>query len=377
MGRWAVAFVAGGVGFAALLAAELVVRQFPDLMPVQEQQLQAAIHSPFLATVPDPDVGFLPAPRLHERFQTDVVSGTYETDSRGFPNPDPWPERPAFVFLGDSMVQGHDVGFRRSFPHLVGTLLSVGVVNLAVQASGPERQLAIYRKFGAPLRPAAVVACLYVTSDLRSDEHFRRWVREGKPGDYDEYRLSLARTRRSWFERLSSRSWVYSHMRETVRKWFLPSYTPERYTFPDGQEVLFNRGNLNFAVAEVAPGDPRISQMVSSLLRLRKTVEATGGTLLVALIPSLEEVFGVPRAATRHNLVEAARRGLKDAGLLVIDLYPVIEAGGASAAPYLQMGSHFNEYGNRLAARAIAAWPGRHLPGLARTIGRLRESPGN
>jgi hypothetical protein len=143
----------------------------------------------------------------------------YETDSRGFPNPEPWPSRASLVFLGDSVAFGYGVGVRESFPHVIGALLSTPVVNLALAGAGPSRQAAVYQKFGIGLRPRHVVACVYAV-DFGNDQRFDTWIRRGRTDDYNDLRMTLGRAEddaetpvlRHYLEK----SWLYAHGRDWV-----------------------------------------------------------------------------------------------------------------------------------------------------------------
>jgi hypothetical protein len=78
--------------------------------------------------------------------------------------------------------------------------------------------------------------------------------------------------------------------------------------------------------------------------------------LLVMLIPSKEELFGVNASARALNIVSRTRQRLEEAKFLVLDLYPAIRQGGARHSPYFTRDIHLNEYGNRIVADQFVAW---------------------
>ena len=163
---------------------ELVVRLFPSLMPVHKQLMEcrhSRAPSRGRARCRSPP----PPPNLRQVVETRDYTDVYETDGQGFSNVEPWPERPAMVFLGDSMVVGYGVGMWASFPRLIAEMMDTTEVNLALPAAGPERQFAVYRKFGMDLRPRHVITCVYLTSDFANDRNFASWIRAGKPTDYN------------------------------------------------------------------------------------------------------------------------------------------------------------------------------------------------
>jgi hypothetical protein len=351
-----VVLCAGAVG-----AAEILMRRVPRLMPPQKQLLEFVLHSPFRATVPDPDVGFLPPPNRHEIVRTVDYTGLYVTDSLGFPNREPWPIHPDMVFLGDSLAFGYGVPLDEAFAPLAARLLGRDEVNLALSASGVRRQDAVFRKWGVPLRPRLVISALYLASDVDNDFHFTTWLQHGRPADYDRFRLTLAQqqndARAPWLEHTLERSWLYADGREALLDIVAPDrLTRDRYRFADGSEILLSRQTLQFAVTPVRADDPRLDALVESLDMMRTDVARAGGALAVVLVPSKEEVFGVPEASTTSNFVARARVRLRATGFSVLDLYPVIREGGRDRSPYFRTDSHFNAAGNRIVANAIASW---------------------
>lgn len=365
---WAAAAVAA-LGLT-VIGAEVVVRQFPELMPVQKQLMESAIHSPFTRVVPEPDIGFLAPPGLHRAVQTRDFAVTYETDRLGFSNSEPWPNPVAMVFLGDSLLVGYGVSLSASFPHLIAERLHVGEVNLGLAAAGPERQLAVYRKFGLSLHPQHVIACLYLASDFENDRHFTSWVGQGRTGNYDQIRLQMAQAAddgdRANLRGYAEKSWVYVLVRNLIRRWIPgPHDLPERYRFPDGSEQFLGRESIELAMAKAAPNDPAIEQLMASMEKMKNIVIESGSTLSVVLVPSKEELFGAPQAATTGNLVSRARERLKSAGFAVLDLYPAVLRAGMTKSPFFRVDSHLNEFGHRVVAETFVSWFQRTFPGPA------------
>jgi hypothetical protein len=233
------------------------------------------------------------------------------------------------------------------------------VVNLSLPASGPERQLAVYRKFGRDLQPRHVIAVVVLVSDIASDEAFSTWIRQGKVGSFDNYRMTVAGKRSEQesadFERLPKKSWLYVLGREQVMSW-LPGYIPDRYRFPDGSEILLKRSAIRDLMVDIAPDDPRIEPTLASLKKFHRAVADDGGTLSVVFLPTKEEVFGIPGGATHATLLSHLQPRLQEAGISVLDLYPAVRESGTTRSPYFRVGSHFNAYGNRVVAEAFVSW---------------------
>jgi hypothetical protein len=350
-----------------LWMAEKETRRFPQLMLPSWQIRYYMNHETKPKLVPDAEIGFLIAPNQQEVIQTPDYTSVRVTDSKGFPNTDPWPNQADIVFLGDSLIVGEGVGLASSFPQLIAKMLpNLKFVNLGLAGAGAERQYPIFRRFGAGLHPRLVVACLYLAADFDNDLHFDAWLREGKQNDYDSFRLGYGRSHEtSWKygpSRLFERSWVLGMLREIVLRW-LPgaNHFPDRHRFPDGNEVLLYKPTVDFAAeAVVTENDGRIDALLDSLKRLRDFVTREDGKLLVALIPSKEELFAVNATVRAHTIVSHTRQRLEEAQFSVLDFYPAIEDGGASRSPYFRLDIHLNEYGNRILAEQFVGWFHNH-----------------
>src|SRR5262245_57629430 len=376
MGRvvmWAV-----GTALCVSLAVglgELVVRQFPALMPVHKYLMELAVHPTSQADVPDDDVGFLRPANLRLEVKTPDYTDVEETDGKGFPNVEPWPDHPAMVFLGDSLAVGSGVGVWASFPRLIAEMMDTTEVNLALAGAGPERQFAVYRKFGMGLRPRHVITCVYLASDFDNDRHFASWIREGKPTAYNEFRLRPEPPKSTSFisslQQSAEKSWLFMLGRGLIMRW-LPGYIPDRYYFDDGSQILVNRNTVAFAMDNAAPEDARIEELLVSLDKMRKLVVQGASTLSVVLIPSNPELFGLPAGVTAGNLVLRTRQRLQEAGFSVLDLYPALRRAGHTRSPYFRTDGHFNEYGHRVAAEAFVSWFRGGLPDSAQLPQRSR-----
>jgi hypothetical protein len=216
------------------------------------------------------------------------------------------------------------------------------------------------------LHPRHVVTFLYLASDFANDQSFSSWIDAGKRGSYDDFRLSMARSiddaSRANLVGYAEKSWVYVLCRNFIRRVLGLRDYPERYRFADGSEILFSRSAIEFAVAEAASNDASVARMMAALEKMRSVVAQTGSTLAVVLLPSKEELFAVPRAATTGNLVSRTRERLVKAGFAVLDLYPAIRDAGLTKSPYFPTDSHLNEYGHRVVAEAFVAWFRQNFP---------------
>jgi hypothetical protein len=340
---------------------EAAGRRHPWLMPAwhwQVEQFGVRFCCDPYRLLPDPELGFSMSPNQREVIRTPDYSFLIETDARGYPNRDPWPEDPTLVFLGDSMILGTGVGLDRSFTGLLARKLpDQSIVNLGLAATGPERQARVYRRFSGGWAPDLVVSCLFLATDFQNDFHFLSWLRDGQGSDYNTYRMQQARAhRKGVLQRIVEKSLTLDFAIQAMLRLIEGrDYVEKRYRFADGSEILFDRRALEFATTAASPDDPRLDTFVRSLARLQSVVERRGSKLAVMLIPSKEELFGAKVARTRLNLASRLKARLAEMSLPVLDLYPALQQRTARA-PYFPRDLHLNAAGHRIVAEEFAAW---------------------
>ncbi|MGE0813591.1 MAG: hypothetical protein AB7O28_15280 [Vicinamibacterales bacterium] len=354
---------------AAAVGLEALGRVYPDqLMPADWRRAYFISHYPF-RTVPDPDVGFRMPSNQRTLIETHDYTYLLETDADGFPNREPRPARAAVVVLGDSLATAPGVAFDKGFVQLLAAARpGEAVVNFAVAAAGPERQHAIFRKYGAALEPRVVMACIYPASDFENDEPFRAWLAAEPRPDYDRFRLDTAVQAHDpgWLGRQVQKSWMYTSVREAaLTVWEGDAHLPQHRRLPDGTDLLFGRNELAFASTAVAPDDPRLQPLVDAVVRFRDAAAHAGATFVVVLIPSKEEIFAVAPERTAANLASRAEARLREAGLAVVSLYAPLRRLGETRAPFFSQDSHLTEAGNRVAADELRRWLDEHAPAAA------------
>ena len=337
---------------------EAVLRTFPVLMPTQWQIRHGEIQgSKEFTVVRDPEIGFL----------NPVVEGS---DEHGFSNQRPWPERASIMMLGDSLVGAAGVGLPASFTELVNQMLGErSVVNLGLAGAGLERQAVVYRRFRERLKPKIVVAALFLASDFDNDLQFRGWQQEGHGADYNEFRTAYWRkvtgrpdyvgpltalTTMQWGV-LLEKSRLYLRASDLVRQ-ATGDADADRHPFPDGTWAVLDGEKTRFAAAPARRDDERIELLMAAIARLQAETRGDGADLMVMLIPSKEELFGVSAAAAAENVVAQTRRRILDAGVPLLDLYPLLQEAGSLQSPFFPEDIHMNAYGHRVAAEALVAW---------------------
>lgn len=337
------------------------MRANPEWLPpawqIARQQAQMARE-----VVPDDDVGFLVPPNQVQRIETDDYAATRVAGPRGFPNRAPWPEQVDIVFLGDSMLLGEGVGVAAGFVSLIDSeLASASVINLGNPGAGLERQQRIFRRFGAPLQPELVVACLLLAYDLDNDTHFFAWLEDPLGMDYNAYRLGYAgrnETRSAYHPaRRLERHPLYSWTQAVVEPHLWGERrVVHRVDVADGSTLFLDRTKAPFAARSFSGAEVEFDRLAAGLERLESVVREAEGRLLVVLLPSKEEIYMGRSTDDGASAAGTARGLLRDRGIETLDLYPVLLESRADEAAYYQRDLHFNATGNRIVADAFVSW---------------------
>jgi lysophospholipase L1-like esterase len=331
--------------------------RLPPALQIRRQGAQLST-----GIMPVPEVGFVGVPNETRIIESDDYTFTFKNDSRGFPNPDPAAQRASIVFLGDSLLLAYGVGIENGFVELVGDLLPERtVLNLGSGGAGPERQLRIYRQYGTSAGAELVVASIYLASDFMNDLHFRAWLEEPLGMEYERFRLTYARrndTRSRW-------SLTRRLERQPLYQWLLAFVQPRLWgdlnvphvaEMPDGQRLFLSTPTVRWARTEYKGDETEVRFLLDSVGKLRALANENGATLAVLLIPSKEEVFAVDADAAGHGAAAAVARRLAGMQIPVLDLTPVLRARSREGTPYYERDIHFNEFGSRVVAEAVARW---------------------
>ena len=111
-------------------------------------------------------------PILGTRFKPNVIGH----DENGWRNVTV-PEDVDWLFLGDSMTYGAGVSREMTFPYVVGEVSGRQTYNLSLGGFGPAEYLHMYREFGGELSPETVVLGITLANDLfdLTAPDFDRW----------------------------------------------------------------------------------------------------------------------------------------------------------------------------------------------------------
>jgi lysophospholipase L1-like esterase len=361
-----------GIAFSALLllgiTGEVLLRVIPGVAPTahdpSEVMEQIKVQSMLGKTTyaPHPELGALLAPSLHEAMETLDFTYTLRTDHVGFPNAEPWPDHVNVAVLGDSLLIGPGVGMDGQFTTLLQHRLNGRtVLNLGLPGGGTEHEYLAYRRYVAPLRPELVIAVVGVAWDIDNTLHFARWQTEPPGTDFTEYRLGFGEKPQTSWEVVKghlARSHLVRAGYGSIKPLFNGTPLLEQVTFANGDTTFLSaRAQRRLAQGMERPGAPDLRAIFfGSLDQLRTEVGAAGGRLVVALLPSKEELYGAEAFPAVLRSVEEVKAELEARQLSILDLYPAFRELGRQKSPFYRADIHLNELGNQIVADAIAGW---------------------
>jgi SGNH hydrolase-like domain, acetyltransferase AlgX len=310
----------------------------------------------------DPDVGIIGMPH--------VAHGALVTNARGF-NDRGFATAalpPKAVFVGDSFTFGV-TPFAESFPHRVEELMggpdTFRVVNLGVPATGPQEYLAMIRRRALPMRPEWVVVILFVGNDIRqAHPDYRTLIfLGGARSMYDPLRLGT-----EWSE------YYLARVLRTLAQRYLPGAPIAACATSPATAARLNPFLLNvyereleiYDVAGVARVKDALAGMSDLVGQMANSTAASGARVLFVLAPSelqLDQNLRdsvlrcLGKRATRYDFLQPQRllgEQLATQGLPHLDLWPALSRYPTSAT-YMPLDTHWNAFGNEVAAEAIAA----------------------
>lgn len=361
----------GVLGVIGLVAAELVLRALPTLMP---EAAQLRVHWQVLGqespSLGDPELGFVYPPHHEGELRYGDFGFTYTTDEHGFRNPSPWPARADVVVLGDSQAFGYGVELDRSWWQLVADgLPDSEVVNLGLIGAAPQQYARVFERFGAELHPEVVLLALFPAYALTAANQFDTWLAEGSPGNYDRWRRGASRSDwRSRLKRLLEKTYLYFALRTVLGEW-RGGESSSTMTLADGGEIMLAPVVYRQASGWAQPDNPNFERVMAIIEGVRADARADGGELVVVLIPTKEEVHlplqGEPGAAFTASFAEA----LAARGIPRVDTAPALRARAEQGEQvFFTLDVHPNAAGQQLIADLVLD--------LLRQQGRLEVAAG-
>jgi lysophospholipase L1-like esterase len=319
----------------------------------------------------DPEIGFLYRPGLEGRIARGDLDFRFRLDSKGFRNPEPWPEPVDIVVLGDSMAFGYGAddgadwvsALRRQLP-------GVAIVNLGLIGSGPMQQERIYERYAARLRPPLVLWCLFGGNDFDDDRAFARWLEQGAGGSYRRFRGQGDRWLDDSLLGLAQRTYLF---------WFATDLAKTLAQRSRGRTVMLENGErLQLVLPRPAGLEPTdLDRTFGAVERVRARVENDGGRLFVLLMPTKEEVYLPLTGESAASPTAALAQKLAEAKIPALDLGAALRERASRSGPalYFAIDGHPNPTGQAIIAEAVRKWVADRVPYLAdsgsKPLGRL------
>lgn len=257
------------------------------------------------------------------------------------------------VVIGDSYIEGYLTPESKLITTVLSELQGTSVANLGHSGYGPQQELAVFRRFGLPLKPKTVVWAFFEGNDFSDSLAYERQA-YGSGNDFWQ---------NFWFRSLTRNvaALMFRQGRQCIPK---ESITEFRAEFIDAEHMT---KTILFAPTEVAqPSGPTLHNAIAPIVEAALLCREQNIRFLVAFVP---EKFRVYHDLHNVSLTTDAVRQLRVTDLpdhmrrLLTELVPTIEyvdltpalksATRAGIATYLADDTHWTDEGNRIAADTI------------------------
>jgi acetyltransferase AlgX (SGNH hydrolase-like protein) len=363
--RAAIALLIFGL-LAGLLVVEAVPRVFARLMPKEFQGLQRVYAGRAKwqeIMVPDGYLGYRPKPDLDVLFPSEGRSIPVRTTSHGLGDigfRDIGTRAPFdAIALGDSFAFCDDVPVDSCWVRRIADLTGLSVATLGVSGYSTLAEARILERYGLPLHPRIVLQGLF-PNDFNDNLDFDQWSRSGA-ADFWSWRASKEGRGvvGGW---LAAHSMAFRLAEATLRGGGEKTYHYQR----DGLDLVFRVDRWWLPEGGNRAEDRRRGWelMQQALLSERASAQRSGAQLVVVLIPAKEEVYwdlvrahapASEEAAADHPL-QIVQAFCEANGIAFCDLAPALEtAARQDHQVYLKVSGHWNDEGNAIAARTVAA----------------------
>lgn len=343
----------------ALLLSEVVLRIVPGLMPAHSASRPQLFRD--LGTVrtrPDPYIGFLYPPNFQATMRHFDATFTFRTDSRGFRNSEPWPQRADIVALGDSLTFGFGVPDGHSWvDRMAQALGNTSVVNPSLPGLGPLQQLRVYETFGVALRPKIVLLGFFPANDFWDTEKFLSWLKLGEGGNYLLWRDFGVNSvgGRSAIEKVLRGSYLYS------LTWAVLNPGSENYGRnaiviheAQGGRLVLLPHTMRQLRQRASPGRREFDEALRALKELDRIVRTADSRMLVVLLPSKEYVYLLVRGALVDDPLKHLYTALDELHLSYLDVTPRFrERAAAGELLFFEVDGHPNDKGYALIAETV------------------------
>jgi hypothetical protein len=350
---------------AGLAVVEVVPRLFEHLMPSEFRGLERVYAGRAKwreMMVSDAYLGYRPKPRLDIQFPSEgrkipVRTTNYGLGDIGFRDIG---ARPPFdaIAVGDSFTFCDDVPAASCWVRQLADLTGLSIATLGVSGYSTLAEERILDRFGRQLHPRLVLSALFA-NDFKDNLDFDQWQRDGGEDFW------------TWRARREGRGvvggWLAAHsMAYRLAEGALRARSDKTFRYKqDGLDMVFRMDRWGVPDEQRAEDRQRGWELMQkALLDMHRDAEAWGAQLVLVLIPAKEEVYW---DIVRRQLPDAENlagegplqvvRGFCAAnGIFCCDLTPAVQAEARRGRQlYLRVSGHWNDEGNAVAARAVAA----------------------
>jgi lysophospholipase L1-like esterase len=259
------------------------------------------------------------------------------------------------VAIGDSFVEGAEVSQQETVVAQIGRTLGVSIANLGQSNYGPQQELVVLQRYGAPLLPKVVVWFMFGGNDL-SDAGSYEWRRQHLATLVGPPSVSM---------RSFSRNALIAFARLTTPKRRVASPTARRQSavFEDSEEGPI----VLYLDAPEGPWRPKQWETTASaLLRAREVTAKMGAEFLVVYIPRKLRVYrgflradpdSVAQTWPLNDLPRVVADWCREHGVGFLDSTLALRKAVASGTSvYLADDVHWNAAGHAVVAGAVAEW---------------------
>lgn len=348
-------------------SGELVLRLFPNLM-TEEALLRVhwsrLVDRPTRA-VADPYIGFLYPPHEEAEQGRGEARFRYALDERGFRNAGPWPDSADVVVLGDSWTFGYGASAADGWvAQLQERLQPSRVINLGLIGSAPEQSARVFETFGAALHPKLVIFGLFPGNDLQDTRTFARWIDEGRPGNYAEWRF-FGSNNPSWPAALQRRSYLWALVADLVKNRGA-DFSGTTITVSNGDRLRLTPTIVAKQALIARPDNPYFRAAIAAILRTRELAADAGADFVVVLYPTKEEIYLPVLGKPTPDAMSPFMTSLEENEIPYIDLRPAMQKHArAGERLYFEVDGHANRTGYRVIADTVGTWVSERLRGAS------------
>lgn len=355
-----IAFRAGlacGSVLLTMLLAELACRSlFPTWMPVSADRKFWRY---------DATLGWFHEPGKEGRFRHPDFEIHVKISSQGlrdnFYKPDPSPQTARVLVLGDSIGWGYGVEQNERFTEIIEAGdPGLEIVNACVSGYGTGQELLYLKKRGVQFQPDIVLLLIHendfenILHAVEYWHHKPRYVLKDDALVLQNVPVPEPSFKQRVGKFILTRTYLYSRLYRAVWKPMMREMASNER--PEGKEPEAT-STTDFQIRHAANdgrdglgsplyGHPGKRLMRALLMEMNRTARAAGAKLVVVSCPLGGEHEGFLRKALDAN------------GIPYLSLNAAFEA---AAEPYhFPHDRHWNPYGHRLAAGAIAPWLQQH-----------------